>query len=361
VQLAHELLKATSESLGCNFIDVSPIYLLGNGEVNDGYFEADGVHLTLKGSKKLVQQLPVEVGCIDDAVRAKCAYKSDPPPKPSSKKPPQKAASSDNVSPRLFHGPGDILSNLAPCRLIAQEGKTFHSLEQLYIYRRARYTKADSYIPHIMAAKDAWAVMRIAKQMPVQERFEVIKYDIMMDCLQTKLEQSQAYRDELIATGDRPIIEDTGNKVWGRGHPVGYDGLNLLGKLHEIKRRDLISGHSSHTRRYKYCKVAQSSYASMAANPRADKRPPTNMRPNQSPYPYNANTQQRDYYTSYSKAQNQPSAGQPMQGQSWVNNNRFAPLASAEWPPISNMSNQNDHYEDAYDYSNYDDVFYNGY
>ena len=248
---ANALLKATCASLECSFVDLDSIFVLNNGQINDGYFVSDNVHLTLKGSMKLVSSLPVKVIKDKDIVVHKIAYNNAP----VTNKPTTGSSTPDN-EPRLFNGPGDILSNLAPCNLRAQN-MSFCSVEQLYNYRKARICKAEHLIPDIMSNTNCWTIMKIAKQIPVVERFENIKFDIMADCLQIKLEQSSKYRDELIATGERRIIENTHNQVWGRGDPTTYDGLNMLGQLHEIKRRALISGKHSRTWTYKYCKTTK--------------------------------------------------------------------------------------------------------
>jgi len=292
---ANELLKATCDSLACDFINLDVLFVLNNGEINDGYFASDNVHLTLKGSLKLAHLLPAKLITDKNVVQHKIAYNTTTVNKPASV--PEKSVAS--TEPRLFNGPGDILSNLAPCQLRAQS-MTFCSLEQLYNYRKARICKAEHLIPEIMGNTNCWTIMKVAKQIPVTERFETIKFDIMADCLQTKLEQSQQYRDELLSTGSRRIIENTHNQVWGRGDPVKYDGLNMLGQLHEIKRRALVSGKHSRSMTYKYCKTTKH----MRNPPQASPAPVPEPRPQQVPEWRHVPEQSRRY----------PPAGMPPSG-----------------------------------------------
>jgi len=389
---ANKLLQITCGDVGCTYIDLNPVFMLSCGEINDGYF-ADSVHLTLKGSRKLVTLLELQT-CAENTVDTKAAYAVHAAQ--TTKNTTLSSNSNPNDKPRLFNGPGDILSNLAPCPLKAQN-MNFCSLEQLYNYRKARFCKADHLIPEIMATTDCWAIMKISKQIPVNERFETIKFDIMSDCLQTKLEQSQRYRDELLESGERRIIENTANKVWGRGDPSTYDGLNMLGQLHEIKRRSLISGKSSHTTVYKYCKTSKR--GRQPPPPSADvpaRGPPRKWLSANAPAPARQNmpmlppvwrpAQHREtglergpplaqpppppraihpsvpawQYVPEHKARSVPAARHhnPAQIQT---NNRYAPLALSEFPslPHSNVNdesvyiaNNSSHMYDDYNYYN---------
>ena len=44
-----------------NFIDQSKHFYLFHGEINDGYLQKDGIHLNMKGTEKVIQNLKLKV------------------------------------------------------------------------------------------------------------------------------------------------------------------------------------------------------------------------------------------------------------------------------------------------------------
>jgi len=367
----NKKLQVICSDLTVQFINTDSMFILTNGDLNDGYM-ADGVHLTPRGVLKLVSYLPLtQVSATPAAVAPthKLTPAAAAPVKATPTNVPRFSPQQADMKPRLFNGPGDILSNLAPCRIRAH-GMNFCSLEQFYNYRKAKICKADHLVPEIMTKTNCWDIMRVAKQIPVVERFETMKFDIMSDCLQKKLEQSQQYRDELINTGDRRIVENTANKVWGRGDPSTYDGLNMLGQLHEIKRRALVTGKSSHSTFSKYRKSPNRYKASpppLAPEPQHAptqawwQRPPAPewSRPAwHQPPPERAQPPTPEWSEPAGHRRMQRGSGDHAVG-SIPTYNRFAPLDPNEWPaahkPVLYTENEmSDHFYD-------DDVLYHGY
>jgi len=160
-----------------------------------------------------------------------------------------------NQKPRYFKGQNDILSNFAPCTLKSLS-KTFESSEQLYQYRKAKVCGDEKAATNILKAQGPQIAKRLGDTIKTCSRWEQMKIDVMFETLNIKLNQCERYRDELIATAKRPIIEYTADRFWARGDPKLQDGLNVMGKLHEIARYRLVNNLTSSGPRYKYCKAA---------------------------------------------------------------------------------------------------------
>jgi ribA/ribD-fused uncharacterized protein len=88
---------------------------------------------------------------------------------------------------------------------------------------------------------------------PLDPAWEEIKYHVMLLALIAKFTQNDDCNAMLLTSGDRHIIEDTGqgrddDHIWGDGSTG--TGQNLLGKaLMEVRdamRRGTLSGHGHH-------------------------------------------------------------------------------------------------------------------
>lgn len=335
IQSINTKLVRLCEDQSCDFVNADPVLFLSNGEVNDGYY-ADDVHLTGKGIKRVLsilplnRQDPVKETTRTSTAGAQGGHETD-------------RESTDNV--RLFQGAGDVLSNLYKCNL-RHSNMVFHSLEQLYVYRHARVCRRDDIATTVMQARDSAAAMHVGKRLPPNERWETIRFDIMSDCLQIKLEQCTEYRAALLESGDRRIIDNTPDRIWGHGSAKTQDGLNVMGQLHEIKRRDLRSGQSSHTTRYRYGRVAHENL-------------PATRSQHQAPQQFQSDTR------AWLQPKRRPNTYAHAAKVNTHTSNRFEPLArnSAEWPrPSAYDYNHSDVYDnteyiDPRQYDYHDDVF----
>ena len=59
IKALNTKLKDLADECECEFIEVNSVFTLANGEPNDGYFIHDGIHLTLRGATKLVEQMGI--------------------------------------------------------------------------------------------------------------------------------------------------------------------------------------------------------------------------------------------------------------------------------------------------------------
>jgi len=157
--------------------------------------------------------------------------------------------------PRYFKGQSDILSNFAPCSLKCMN-RTFESTEQLYQYRKAKICDDEAAANNILKSQSPQIAKRLGDAIKTCSRWEVMKVDVMSEVLNVKLTQCERYRDELISTAKRPIVEYTSDRFWARGDPKLQDGLNVMGKLHELARHRLLNNLNPTGPRYKYCKAA---------------------------------------------------------------------------------------------------------
>ena len=83
----------------------------------------------------------------------------------------------------------------------------------------------------IQEARSPYEVKRIAAAFrdSRRENWDEIKVDAMREILLAKIGQHEYVRIMLLATGEREIIEDSDNALWGWG--PDRNGMNALGRL----------------------------------------------------------------------------------------------------------------------------------
>ncbi len=126
---------------------------------------------------------------------------------------------------------------------------------RVYVYGRwwdtteaafqARKTKIESEILAIQNAKNPMEARNLGQKvtlcMPIED-WDVIKEAVMYDCVLAKFLQHKDIRDQLLATGDEELVEDTtssNDMIWGCGKDG--TGKNLLGKVLMRVRKELKS------------------------------------------------------------------------------------------------------------------------
>lgn len=70
------LVALCSDKENVNFLDLDPIFKLGDGSINDGYYENDGIHITTKALNKLCTHMDLKIksreeGCIAEKIETK--------------------------------------------------------------------------------------------------------------------------------------------------------------------------------------------------------------------------------------------------------------------------------------------------
>ena len=116
------------------------------------------------------------------------------------------------------------------------------------LYQAMRYTDdPDRQLP-ILVQKSGFSAKLVAKKWRNEHTrpdFNEVRVQIMRWCLQIKKRQHKKYRDLLISTGNRPIVEiSKKDDFWGAKPNEDwtiFTGNNTLGKLHMEIRDQLIA------------------------------------------------------------------------------------------------------------------------
>ena len=135
-----------------------------------------------------------------------------------------------------FHGETDILSNFYACT-IHFDNWDFGSAEHLYQYCKALFHKDFDKADDISKARNAVIAKRVSKKINVCQKWHEHKFEVMKKILRVKSDQCKEFRERLLETGQRPLIHDLPDPVWGWG--VTGSGQNKNGKLLEELRSEL--------------------------------------------------------------------------------------------------------------------------
>jgi ribA/ribD-fused uncharacterized protein len=142
----------------------------------------------------------------------------------------------------LFWGKQDIYSNWHPASFEA-DGKLFANSEQYMMWRKATRFPGNQELAAAMLRTPDPAELKAMGRM-VQNFVELVwqreRLDIMVAGCYAKFSWNSALRDELLATGDRILVEASPyDRIWGIGlratdpdalDPTKWRGLNLLGQ-----------------------------------------------------------------------------------------------------------------------------------
>ena len=137
-----------------------------------------------------------------------------------------------------FHSPS-ILSNFHECE-IQYQGNKYPSVEHGYQHTKATSLGCNDITANILSAKTARDAKVIAKKIPDDEAWDIVKLEVMSDLLKIKMESCPNFKEAIIQTGDGVLAEATGDLFWASGlspdltlcmRPSNYPGPNELGKL----------------------------------------------------------------------------------------------------------------------------------
>ena len=140
-----------------------------------------------------------------------------------------------------FRSHRDELSNFYPCQLKVF-GRIFHSAEAAYQFRKAIHHSKWEIAEDITACRKANDAKSLGNQINrdnIGQSWLDKRTDVMLDILETKAKQCNSFRQRLIRTGNKELIENTNDEFWARGR---YDnGENQLGVLLMLLRQKLSS------------------------------------------------------------------------------------------------------------------------
>ena len=114
------------------------------------------------------------------------------------------------------------------------DGVKYPTNEHYYQSQKFKDTNLRMWIVLSPSPKYIYLLTRIIKKDEIREDWEQVKFDVMLNGLREKFKQNKALRDDLIATGNSLLCEDSSDKVWGKR------GQNMLGKL-LMKVRDELN------------------------------------------------------------------------------------------------------------------------
>lgn len=134
----------------------------------------------------------------------------------------------DDIEEHRFRGKQSPLSNFfeAP---ITIWGIRFRSSEHSYQYRKAVTMNQSSAANQILNAKTPRDAKSIGDSVHASQGWLNIRQGIMYQILRQKAMQCREFRDCLVATSTKRLVEDTTDIFWGRGK--SGEGLNALGQL----------------------------------------------------------------------------------------------------------------------------------
>lgn len=118
------------------------------------------------------------------------------------------------------------------------------------LYQAIRFTDHPEIQEEIIKQKSGFAAKLISKKYRkthTREDFDTIKVQAMKFCLQLKKKQHKKYRDTLLLTQNKHIVElSHKDTFWGtllNENTNTLSGLNILGILHEEIRQEIINGN----------------------------------------------------------------------------------------------------------------------
>lgn len=146
--------------------------------------------------------------------------------------------SGDDVAFYRPDEPWGELSNFAPFP-IEVDGREWSTTEHFF---QAQKFAGTMWEERIRAVATPWEAAELGRRrdLPLRQDWERVKVEVMRTALRAKFTQHSTLRELLLATGDRRLIEHTGNdSFWGNGG-TGR-GRNMLGLLLVELRAELCA------------------------------------------------------------------------------------------------------------------------
>jgi N-glycosidase YbiA len=134
----------------------------------------------------------------------------------------------------LIKKPHGYMGNFWKARFFVY-GRWWNNVEAAF---QAQKTPIEAEVLAIQNAAKAMEARNLGQVCQLRENWEQIKDIVMYDCVMAKFVQHKDLRDQLVATGDEELIEDSPvDWTWGCGKDG--TGKNLLGKILMRVRREL--------------------------------------------------------------------------------------------------------------------------
>ncbi len=134
----------------------------------------------------------------------------------------------------LLKQPHGYMGNFWRARFFVY-GRWWNTVEAAF---QAQKTNIEPEVLAIQNAAKPMEARNLGQVCQLRENWEQIKDIVMYDCVLAKFLQHKDLRDQLLATGDEELIEDSPiDWTWGCGKDG--TGKNLLGKILMRVRREL--------------------------------------------------------------------------------------------------------------------------
>ena len=152
-----------------------------------------------------------------------------------------------------FKSPNYVLCNFYADKLFVYE-RHFTSVEQAYQWKKMQHIGHEAYSREIMLAKTPGRAKQIANRVPYQhlKTWHSIKRDVMREILAAKCEQCPKFKETLLKSEGKRLVEATQDLYWASGlppilssstKPECFPGCNWLGRILEDMRHDITQSN----------------------------------------------------------------------------------------------------------------------
>jgi ribA/ribD-fused uncharacterized protein len=134
----------------------------------------------------------------------------------------------------FFWGDEDPFSNFYPAKVEIEIGytmMTFPTTEHAFMYLKAMYFEDNNTARKILAAETPLAAKQLGRQVKNFDAklWDMISYRVMYDVNFAKYSKNPEFKEALLLTGDREIVEASPyDRIWGVG--LGENDLKILTK-----------------------------------------------------------------------------------------------------------------------------------
>ena len=205
----------------------------------------DKLHLSFQGVKRLLQNLQLQEMAKPSmspstttagTVSATPSVWSTPLTSLEAPAPPPQRDQDRQTNVLKFRGAKSSFSNFYMTPIDAWNF-SFKSVEHAYTYYKAMTMNEPALADEILICRTAKNAKDIGDTISTNDHWLKSKKNVMFYLLQQKARQCQKFNDDLKASQNKVLVEDTANNYWGRGK--NGTGENVLGRLLMTLRQKL--------------------------------------------------------------------------------------------------------------------------
>lgn len=117
------------------------------------------------------------------------------------------------------------------------EGVDFNTSEQAYQWKKAKTHKQYDIARQILHETEPWKQKAQGSRVKTGLEWERRKRQFMTEILKEKIKFCCEYKQFLLSSGNKVLIENTTDSFWARGRD--YKGRNVLGVIHCMIRASI--------------------------------------------------------------------------------------------------------------------------